>query len=446
MRKSVFAPWLLVVISGATVAVAARDHFVPVAAALVLFNIAIAIIGHGGIRPALSALVMTIGFTVPMDSLRAGSIGGLADAVLLLALLLLAFDRMTTDRRWPLAHFVPVMLSAAGVALGGLIGTFWSDQVGESLLNLLRFTIGIGGTLLLLAAVPRDIKDVRRYAWAFVLGATLSAAYGLTHFNIYHGRSSGLTIHPNTLGIVSVLALSVLWGLLTTTGRMGRLVAVACVGILTAGVFNSGSRAALLGLLASVATFFVLSRSTRMLRYGIPLVAIAALAMATGRYALPTNNALDRLTNPALSTASDKERAALRDEAIHRIETNPLTGTGFASATAAHSVPIQVIDSAGPLGALSAAAMVVMVVRPYVRRRGDSLLAAFLTSYVAYIAMALFANAIWDRWIWFPIGCGLAAVTHSGWRQPELRPEPSIHASSLAPSPLPQPGLQSASS
>lgn len=416
MRKPSFAPWLPVAVSGAAVAVAARDHFVPVAAALVLCNIAIAVIGRGGIRAALSTLVMTIGFTVPMDSLRAGTIGGLADAVLLLALPLLVFARMTSDRPWPLGHFIPVMLSAAGVALGGLIGTFWSDQAGESLLNLLRFTIGIGGTLLLLAAVPRDIKDVRRYAWAFVLGATVSAAYGFTHFNIYHGRSSGLTVHPNTLGLVSALALSVVWGLLTTTGRISRLVAVACVGILTAGVFNSGSRSALLALVTSGITFLVFTRRTQLLRYGIPIFAMAALAITTGRYTLPTNNALDRLTDPRLSAESDEGRTALRDEAFRRIETNPLTGTGFASATAAHSVPIQLIDSAGALGALSGAAMVAMVIRPHVQRRRDPLLAAFLAMYLSYVAAALFSNAIWDRWIWFPVGCGLAAATHSGWR------------------------------
>ncbi len=57
--------------------------------------------------------------------------------------------------------------------------------------------------------------------------------------------------------------------------------------------------------------------------------------------------------------------------------------------------------------------MFALIVRQFARRRRDPLVGGFLAMYLGYLAAAVFSNAIWDRWLWFPIACGLAAAAHS---------------------------------
>jgi O-antigen ligase len=364
---------------------------------------------RGG-RRILFVLLAHAGFVAPMDSLRAGVIGGAADVVLLCALILLVLITLATGRwRRPGATYLPVLVAAFTLALAGLIGTFFSAAPGTSVLNVVRFSVAVGGMLLLFSQSVARPNEVRCLMWAYVLGVTMSAAYSLTHVNPYTQRGEGLAFHSNALGLTCVFAMCLAYGLVSTATRSGRRLGLGCLSVLGLGLLNSGSRAALIALTAATLTFVAVSQNRTLLRYGTFAAAMAGGAVFAGWYTLPAATAIDRLfTTSELTSQSDAERTELRGVTIVRISAHPLTGSGFANATAAHNLPLQVIESAGVLGGLAFSALVWAILKPLIRRRRDPMIAGSLAMYIGYLVAGLASPPLWDRWLWFPVACGVA--------------------------------------
>lgn len=368
----------------------------------------------------LRVLVLLVGFTSPMDSLRAGAVGGLADVFLLSAVAVLILYLVSTTRPWRLGRSSTAMVFGLLLAIFGLLGTIWSPAPTASMLNIARFTVAITGLLVLLAGTPRDYLDVRRFAWAYVAGSTISAAHSFTSFSPYNLRSSGLSFHPNALGLTSIFAITVLYGIVASGTVRERMVSTGCLIVLAGGVLNSGSRTAILAGGLSAIIFLAASNNRRMLRYAVVVASIGLLLIAVGVYELPESSALDRLFQSDLTQEADHARIEALDATIDRVAEHYVTGSGFANANAAHNLPLQVLDSAGLLGLVAFGGLVVAIVRPMLRRRRDPFVAGFLTMYLTYLVSGLAAPPMWDRWVWFPIACGLASATHSGRRPPAV--------------------------
>lgn len=359
-------------------------------------------------RRLLLGLLALTGFVSPMDSIRVAGIGGLADVLLLASLALLFFVVLVTGIYRQLTSYGPVILAAAGMVFSGLIGTFFSPAPALSALNIARFAVAILGMMLVFANAACNVRDVRLLMWSYVLGSTVSSLYGLFQANPY-GRAQGLSFHPNALGLTSVFAMSLCYGLISIGSTRTRMVGLGMVSILGLGVVSSGSRAALAAAVASTLVFIVASRNRRLVRYGALAVVGATLAAFFGLYTLPESTAIDRLFTPSeLTSQSDQERTRLRDASLEQVDAHPLTGSGFANATAAHNLPLQALQAGGVLGIASFVAMVAAILRPLVRRRRDMLVAGSLAMYCGYLATSLASNTLWDRWLWFPIICGIA--------------------------------------
>ena len=359
-------------------------------------------------RRLLLGLLALVGFVAPMDSIRFGGIGGLADVVLLAALAVLVFIALASGKSWPLRSYAPVLVCAAGLAFAGLIGTFFSPAPTTSLLNIARFTVAVWGMMVLFANAARTTHDVKVLMWSYVLGATTSAVYGFIVPNRI-GRAQGLSFHPNALGLTCVFAMALLYGLLVAASTRVRWAGLVLLSILGLGVLSSGSRAAVVAAVAATAAYLVTTRNRRLLAYGMLAVAAGAIATLSGLYALPEHTALDRLFTPSeLTSQSDEGRARVRNASIEQIDAHPLTGSGFANATTAHNLPLQVLQAGGALGLIAFAGLVVTILRPLIRRRRDPLVAGSLAMYCGYLATAFASNTLWDRWLWFPITCGLA--------------------------------------
>jgi hypothetical protein len=119
---------------------------------------------------------------------------------------------------------------------------------------------------------------------------------------------------------------------------------------------------------------------------------------------------LGRVLYPSESTQRANEgREELAAVVIDRVDDNVLTGSGFAYATQAHNVYLQVLDIGGVLGVLSFAGLAGAILRSGLRGRRDRLVAGALAAYAGYLVSGLVANSLWDRWLWFPIVIGLAA-------------------------------------
>jgi O-antigen ligase len=214
------------------------------------------------------------------------------------------------------------------------------------------------------------------------------------------------------LGLTSVFAIALLTGILSSSeSRRERTVGIGSFIVLLGGVSNSGSRAAVLAGVVAIAVLVVLTRQRKVFRYAAIAVAGGLMAIGVGLYKVPESSALNRLVRPSLVGEADNQRGEAIDDTIERISDHYLTGSGFAAVGAAHNLPLQVVDSAGPLGAVAFAALVASILRVLVCRRHDPFVAGVLAMYVSYLAAGLVQPPLWDRWVWFPIACGLAAAT-----------------------------------
>lgn len=370
-----------------------------------------------GVRGLAVLLVAVLGFTTPMDALRAGAIGGFADLILLLGLLVVLAERLTTRDPLPLRLFSPTIACAAVVGSAGLVGTIWAYDPGSSVLNLVRFSLATVGTLVLVACATRNRRDVRLFSWAYVLGTTASAAYSFTNVNPYNGRSPGLASHANVLGATVGFAVAIVVGLILTAAPWGRVLGGVCTVVMFGGILNSGSRAAVIEVAVALVVLIAATRNRWLTASVLLLLVCAAVALgalwATGTYTPSPASAIGRVFDSGQAADSNFQRRVIMNETLEDIKAHPLTGVGFADATVGHNLYLQVIEAAGILGALAYIALAVSIIRPLAHARRDPLVAGFLAMYIGYLVAGLFSPQLWDRWLWFPIAVGLAAATYS---------------------------------
>lgn len=381
-----------------------------------------------GLTRVALILLQVAAFTVVMGGIRAPG-GQFADIVLLTALGL-ALAAALTGRRFSVKPYQRPMVAASIFFACGLLGTFVSPAAGASLANGLRFMTATVGLSIGLAIIRPTADEARRVGWAYVAGAAISSLVSFTDASIYTGRSDGLALHVNALGVTSAMAFALCLGLATgrRLPRLQRAAVAGCLALLVGGVLNSGSRAALGALLVGTVTFLFATRRLRLLVAGGLAVVLTVAALATGMWSPSPTSALGRALSLDDSVAlSNIGRDEAREKASLRIGEHYITGSGFAEASAAHSLPIQATDVGGVVGLFAFGWLLLAVVRPLARLARDPAAAGFLALTMAYIGASLVSNAMWDRWIWLPI---LVGVSYTSAVRNASRPQSSSARSS----------------
>ncbi|HEY7873743.1 MAG TPA: O-antigen ligase family protein [Actinomycetota bacterium] len=383
--------------------------------ALLIVSIAlvtpVVLVGVFGIRRVAFGMLLVAAFTVSMNNLRPTGFMTVSDVALLGALPLVIGRRSAEHRNsWAIA-------GAAGViTLGGLIGTFFSDDSTESLLGAARF---VGASILIALLFARwqpDRRSLRTLAWATVLGTTVNALIGILFIRTYYGRAQGLSFQSNHLGIACLLAAGAALALAVSSGNVRRWSAIGCGLVLSGGVVVSGSRAALVGLAFLGVAALVVSRDRRLIRLAAVGTVGVAVALQAGLIQLPDENAISRLLDPESSTVvfADTVRDTLRDQSVARIKQYPLTGTGFEDALEAHSLYIQTWATAGVVGLFGVAWLAVIGLRMLRwSYRKDRFVSALAVTYVAFMVCAIESNNMWDRFIWLHLILVAAATDHA---------------------------------
>lgn len=180
------------------------------------------------------------------------------------------------------------------------------------------------------------------------------------------GRASGLTVHPNALGIVATMfvpiAMAVIW-------KRVSLIRIACAaGLLILAyqvVEYSGSRRAIVVFMALI-VFGVLiwpnnvaARATRFLAVVcLGLVSVSSLAILRGVIPATPGTVWWRLFHG--SSNADANREVLSAIAWEQAWASPLFGVGFEALTVAHNFFLQMFHIGGLLGLISYVALLVM--------------------------------------------------------------------------------------
>lgn len=306
----------------------------------------------------------------------------------------------------PLATY-SVLIVVGGLA-GGLVAGGGADTGSGAVANAARFACSMIGCALIATTLTDSSLLRQRVMLAWCAGGAISASVGLVGTRV-QGRSLGLADHPNHFGF-SMLICVVVAGALTvdrTAPRWMRTAATGFGALCSIGVATSGSRAALVGLVASIVAYLALRYSRKPLALiVIGAAVLVAFAAFPQNIEFAPNSSMSRLVNPNSGVElSNQFRAERFDRAIAGIAAHPITGSGFSESRQAHNIVLQLLATAGVFGLLALIAGGLFLIRSVrlawrVRRRRTGPPASALAGgLIGVVTTMMFSTNLWDRYL-----------------------------------------------
>jgi hypothetical protein len=399
----------------------------------------------------LAVLTTTLALVlVTSNGLRARAGLAAADVPLSIAAISCAVVMLTRpDLRRPVPRWIT--LSVCGIAATALASSLWNGSaVLGSLGSAGRLVISLGAVPLVVAAA--SFGSFTRLSWysaAFAAGALMNAAIGaadtagVAHIqghtdSVSFDRATALTTHPNHLGIVCAMAFPfVLASSLRHTSRRAAGLHLVAAGVLLSGLLASGSRAGVIGAVVGLLVAVAIYRPARR-RIAVTIALLAGTTVAVGAAVGLTHSthflAVYRLLGGSTGVQkgsisaesisnSDAARLALYHQALNNIYERPFTGVGFAQVREYHDIYLQVAQAGGLLALLAFLTYIfgaIGTARRNLRleRMADGWLISMSAagSFAAWLTAGLFQNAIYDRYIYVPVGL-LLGVTWAAFRR-----------------------------
>ncbi len=418
-------------------------------------------------------LLLAVFFTIPMNTLR---IHGVAIGDFFVFGLICLFPVTVLTRGFPWASVPKWMLVSLGLFALSLVLvlafpfefsaelqrrlTNMGDPYSSSAVIWVRFMFALLAFPVIIGQLSRNWKQLQWIALAWVGGVMLSclvavydAALGLhleeavsydpenvkrlmgAWMKPDYDRFVGLTDHPNTLGITSVMASPIL--LVRLGSKRGLLRFGLPFLLVVAGVFLSGSRTALLGFIVASLVVIIFYREQILLpvkrffsgpnarlkiaaAVAVCLLAFAGLAAAAVHRdqstLLSSSETIDRILDPSGESAkiSNNERSIAFHASVDAFKANPVIGSGYIWIETPHNIVLAMLVSGGILGLLGFICAAGGYVREgFLLRRivgpGElALVTAMLASFISYLAMALLGNQAFNRYLYLPVGLIMA--------------------------------------
>ena len=381
---------------------------------------------------AVGVLLVTFNGIRPAESLNLGDPFFLVAGGLAVASILAGRQARVYLPPWLLASALLIAITGAMTAL-----------MVENQLNELSYVLRFVGTLVLLPVIlcrsartdtGRDLL-IRCWMWSVIINGGVGLMDLLLHTGIgssitgieyAQNRQAGLTLQPNHLAVIGVMALPVALQRLASARNPSEL----CFGLLATiasagGVLASGSRGGIAVALVVGPLLFALQRLQRARLIAVAgilvgMVALAPLAGLGGSSDLL--NGLNRLkqttkTSDDVSvTFSDQQRREQLDKALEAVQTRPLTGVGFTTVRLAHNTYVQVLAGGGVLALLGFLWFIAGGLREGVRLARSrelapdaaSLSAALTVALAAWFIGGLVQPPLFERYLYLPLGILLA--------------------------------------
>lgn len=375
-------------------------------------------------------LVLAIS-TAPMTNVHVVGTINISDVLLVTAFVLLLPRLLTTPLKLPMLFAFGVV----GFVVIGSLASLGNDQPGEQFGSWLNIVGGVIVIPLALAWWQPDRRSVVVACVGYTVSNALSALYSFVQDPYVDQRYQGLSHHPNVMALCQALGIALVPFLLQTVPARLRWIVVVAAGVSFYGVWISGSRAALLCVIALAVLYPMLRRSIPA-ALGLAAVSIPAmlLVLRVAQDPESSKNALGRLLGGGGAKSSSETREQTAREAIDHIVANPIIGgQDWGTAFSAHDVYLQVAAATGLFGLAAYAMILVALLRPLVFvAQPWGLLALPVLTYAMISAMD---PSLGGHNIWLLLGLALSAQ-----RLAAATPDTSDDASSLAPDEL-QPAL-----
>lgn len=310
-----------------------------------------------------------------------------------------------------------------------------SATVGENVFvgAQLVLLLGLGPFVLTRAAVA-DSSFASRAALGFLVGQTLSAAVAVSQllgstiqvpgfvYGAVYGRASGLTEHPNTLGVMSCIAILLSMRMCMDHRRL-RLLALSAMATNAIGLISSGSLTAVLALACGVAVLVVSRRDALGKVAVFGLAAAGAVALIVSKTGIveyfPSLTARYLQVTGSAKTSSWEARKQTYDFAWDSITRDPLFGNGLSTRTSGtfngvitvHNLVLRAWYQGGLLLAIGfgllVLGMVVVVVTSMARKR-NGVEAGVIVAILVYASVS---PVLEQRHFWIPLLIAWAAIS-----------------------------------
>lgn len=250
-----------------------------------------------------------------------------------------------------------------------------------------------------------DRRQLHRLAGAYVLGQTLSLVVALLEGKAEVGRYTGLAAHPNYFAIGGLVAVALSPYLYSTSLSRHRWIWAALGLVAFWSVYISGSRGALLAVLALAVVYPLIERSSMT---GYLLMVVTFMSLPFLRVIADNasdESALGRLLGKSASVeGSDETRRQTLAGGWERFLHSPVWGNGFEQNLEIHNVFLQVLVAVGVIGFVAWAMIMSSLLLPLFGTHPDRML-SYAT--LAYLGIALTEPVVWDRIIWLPMALAL---------------------------------------
>ena len=379
----------------------------------------------GACGVAVGMLLVTFNAVRVSAHVTASDLFFLASACLFFASLFTERARLPSIPGW-------LLLSVAGILSAGVLAATNSTNVGADLVATSQFCVALLGIPVVLAFATGASGKVIVMSKLWLVSAGVNAAVGVLDYlhvtnigpaiagAVFAGRTTGLTVQPNHLGLAGAMAVPV--GLFLATRSQRKIDCFAWAGVtalISLGVLVSGSRAAVVAAAAGGLLFPVLGH--RLWRQTLLVLAVSAaiivmLSLSLSDQTVPFVNrfaAIQRLTNGAADTASsDSSRLEYYGLALADFSKNPLTGNGLDLVRDAHDIYFQLLQAGGVIALISFVLFAGASVRlgwrlsrqPTITSDLQNLASGLTASICVWMLAGLVQNLIYDRFLYVPIG------------------------------------------
>jgi len=362
-----------------------------------------------GVRPLAMSLLCIAFALEPLKAIRVTPSLAYGDVALVLAVGLGALVSGWVYRRISLP--TAFVAGCAILALGGLVSSFLSSDL-VSLMNLARLIITAIALPFLAAVWQPTMAQVRLLAGSYLVGQSASVLYGImTPVSRYINRAEGLSDHPNHFGLASGLAVGLAVFLFLSGSGWIRWFALTTGTLCGFGVFSSGSRAALLAVLAMAVAVALIRRAWKTSVIGMIAIGLAVLAQERLLALIPSGSALYRLLGEDAATDANAARVQALTVNFDAFLANPLFGRGFANSLEAHNIFLQLAVSSGVIGLAGFVCILYAAIRPLWRTEIG--VARWLAlPPLGYLVAGMVSPVLWDRYVWLLIGLSLLVLRH----------------------------------
>ncbi len=252
---------------------------------------------------------------------------GFASGGFLLLLVLAAGELMAGEPLW---RRTPVDVGLLGLVVATVLSGLWSEWRATALWSAAAFGLSAAVTLrAVVLAVHQRPVFARRFIEAWAAGGVAAGALGIAWLGSSPGaRAQVFNMNPNELGTTLAIAAVLLLGLSLDGSRLRRLLCLAGLSVVTAGLVLTWSRGAWVAAVLGVAVLIALTE--RRLLWHALLAAALVLGVAAPALGPRWAHHVGRIREVAVAEGPFS-RIAIWRLAQEIVSDHPVLGTGLST-------------------------------------------------------------------------------------------------------------------